>query len=97
MKKIILIWVFSCYLDGFSQAPDTVRASLLRTVGHMRVAHQYNGYAVCVYGNVIGYLDDQKRPFKPQIKIWGCQIHQNPILNCGDAKPYGIKIIKNNK
>jgi hypothetical protein len=54
-----------------NSTPDTVRASLLLTRGHMTIAFSYEGYAIRQGEKIIGCLDDKKRPFKVPVRVWG--------------------------
>jgi hypothetical protein len=73
MKKLFLYLLCQGSLDSFCQQakPDTVRASLLMTYGHMQIAHNYEGYAIRQGEKITGYLDDKKRPFKASVRVWG--------------------------
>lgn len=53
--------------------PDTLRAELLVTYTTRRwgVAHSRDGYVVRKDGKVIRFLDDQKRRFPPNTRLWG--------------------------
>lgn len=82
MKKLLLFLLFQGSLDCYTQTvqdstfkkvslrPDTVRASLLRTVGKMTIAHNYEGHAVINGSKVVEFLDDRKRRFPVQVIVW---------------------------
>lgn len=53
--------------------PDTIHAELLVTYTTRRwgVAHARDGYVVRKDGKVIRFLDDRKRRFPPNTRLWG--------------------------
>jgi hypothetical protein len=51
---------------------DTVRSTLLISRGPMRLAHQYEGYAIISDGRyAVEFLDAKRKPFKPPVRVWG--------------------------
>lgn len=106
LKRLLLVWIFSGSLDGFSQVlpgelprseytlevkdapiqgpltPDTLRAELLVTYTTRRwgVAHARDGYVVRKDGKVVRFLDDHKRRFPPNTRLWGWALPDEKVM-----------------
>lgn len=98
MKKLLLIWIFSGSLDGFSQINpkiDTVFSVLLVTYGPSDNSRSVEGHCIRYHdfgGRCLDHLDAFKKPLQQLTYVWNCQKYINPILNCGDAQPYRFTI-----
>lgn len=53
--------------------PDTLRAELLVTFTSHRwgVAHARTGYVIMQGGEVVSFLNHQRKPFPPEVSLWG--------------------------
>lgn len=87
MKKLLLLWLFSCSLDCFCQdvvhsiytppddKPDTVRVTLIVYYDSgPAILHTKPGFVVKQYGKDDIYMDDKKKVIKAPLEVFSYKL-----------------------